>query len=163
MSHALDSESNLDPVHRRAPLITGPNPAPRLDYRVTLSARLVAGPGPTGDATIIVDYVPDRLLLDPTGLSRYMTGLSGLPWPGPEALGVAILDDINNEIVPRWVRVTVRTMAGRDGRTGPSTDESTPRPPQRIAHRVVLEDRQPHWNQGADAGFGDAPSPMGRG
>lgn len=161
MSHAPNANANAnpEPAHRRAPLTSSANPAPRLDYRVTLSARLTAGLGPAGGARITVDYIPDRLLLDPTGLSRYMTGLSGLPWPGPEALGVAILDDINNEIVPRWVRVTIHATCGGGDDPAASSDARVSRP----SHRVILEDRQPHWDEGMGAGFGDAPAPMRRG
>ena len=46
-----------------------------------------------------------------------------------------ILDDVNNEVVPRWVQVTVTApgdrAAGVDG------------------HGVMLEDRQPRWDNPA--------------
>lgn len=163
MSHTPHVNANPaldpDPAHRRAPLTSSANPAPRLDYRVTLSARLTANPGPAGGARITVDYIPDRLLLDPAGLSRYMTGLSGLPWSGPEALGVAILDDINNEIVPRWVRVTIHATHGGGEDTAVPSGARVSRP----SHRVILEDRQPHWDEGMGAGLGDAPAQTRRG
>ncbi|MBB4265400.1 hypothetical protein [Roseospira visakhapatnamensis] len=140
-----------DPAERRARLATRANPAPRLDYRVTLGARLAAGPGVLGGARVVVDYVPDRLLLDPEGFNRYINGLSEPPWPGPEALGVAILDDMNNEVVPRWLRVTVHVAP--DGDTHPPG--TVGRAPEE--HRVVLEDRQPYWDEATGAGLDGRP------
>jgi len=131
MAHTASTPST-DPVQRRAALAGAANPAPRLDYRVTLSARLPAGAGPVGGARVTIDYVPDRLLLDPTAFTHYINGLGTMPWAGVEALGVAILDDMNNEVVPRWVRITVRAGAT----AGAAHD----------VHRVILEDRQPQWD-----------------
>lgn len=101
---------------RRALLSVRPNPAERLDYRVTLTAALPAG-------ALVLEYVPDRVVLDPEAVARYAARLEAGSGPGLEALGVAILDDVNNEAVPRWVRVTVR--AG--------------------SQSVTLTDRQPGW------------------
>jgi 7-cyano-7-deazaguanine reductase len=38
-----------------------------------------------------------------------------------------VLDDLNNELVPRWVELTVERDAP-------------------LPHRVVIEDRQPNWD-----------------
>ncbi|SDE32890.1 hypothetical protein [Rhodospira trueperi] len=145
--------AQADPDSRRAALAVQANPAERLDYRITLSrpVRVVGA----GALSATVDYVPDRVVLVPASLTRYLTGLEGLPWPGPEALGAAILDDINNEAVPRWLRVTVST------RSGPAdSDEAVA-----LWHAVVLEDRQPHWHPPAGSAIaapaGPAPAPWG--
>ncbi|MBB4314113.1 hypothetical protein [Roseospira marina] len=112
---------------RRSRLAVQANPAERLDYRVTLTQPIPvdsAGvPARAGPAVLVVDYVPDRVVLDPVAFSRYAAALGAMTWPGLEALGVAILDDVNNEAVPRWLRVVVR----------------------RGRHRVWLMDRQPGW------------------
>jgi NADPH-dependent 7-cyano-7-deazaguanine reductase QueF len=51
-----------------------------------------------------------------------------MSWNGAESLALAILDDINNEAVPRWarVRITTRTHGG-------------------LHHQVTVEDHQPRW------------------
>jgi hypothetical protein len=118
MTSPPEIEAETDaPDARRALLAVRPNPAERLDYRVTLTADLAAG-------ALVLDYVPDRVVLDPAAVARYAAMLEAETWPGLEALGVAILDDVNNEAVPRWLRVTLR--AG--GQT------------------VTLIDRQPGWS-----------------
>ncbi len=50
-----------------------------------------------------------------------------------EELALAIIEDINNEVVPRWVQVQIETR----------TD--TPQP-NASAYRVLIEDRQPNWD-----------------
>lgn len=104
---------------RREDLVTLPSPDPRHDYLVDLVAA-------AGTVMLRVRYVPDRLILDPSSLVQHVGGLTG----GPEAVVLALLDDLANELVPRWLEVTA------------STD--TPLP-----HRVVAEDRQPGWDSPA--------------
>jgi len=106
---------------RRALLAVRPNPAERLDYRVTLAGDVPSGPESTLALTLA--YVPDRVVLEPSGFARYAAALGEQTWPGLEALGVLILDDVNNEVVPRWLHLTVQ--AG--------------------AHTVTLTDSQPGW------------------
>lgn len=129
------------PEQRRARLVVRPNPAERLTYQVSLRAG--SDQGGALFAWILVDYVPDRVLLDPSAFAAYVALLSHQTWEGLEALGVAVLDDLNNELVPRWVRVTVR--AARIGQA-PS-----------LRHDVVLEDWQPSWPAPAEAAAPPAP------
>ncbi|ABC21333.1 hypothetical protein [Rhodospirillum rubrum] len=132
----------MDPLARRDGLLTRPNPAPRHDYLVILDGRpRVDLPGLT-DPLLVVRLVPDRLLIDGPAFAGYIAGLGRWSWPGPEDLTLAVLDDINNEVVPRWVQVEVRASqtAGR------SDDHD--QPANRVAglpHRVIAEDRQPLW------------------
>lgn len=102
---------------RREALITAPNPDTRHDYVVELAGS--AGP----DTRIRVRYVPDRHVLVPESVPAWLDALSG----GLEAVALAALDDLANELVPRWVEVT----AERDAP---------------LAHRVTVEDRQPGWD-----------------
>lgn len=103
-------------ARRREELVTRPSPDPRHDYLVDL----VAAAGPV---TLRVRYVPDRLILDPASLARHAEGLTGTP----EAVALALLDDLANELVPRWLEVTATADAP-------------------LPHRVVAEDRQPAWD-----------------
>ena len=75
-------------------------------------------------STVAFRFVPDRLILDAEALPRYGVVLAAQAWASPESLAAAIFDDLNNELVPRWLNL--RLDAGD-------------------SHRVVLEDRQPGW------------------
>lgn len=114
-----------EPIRRRSLLATRPNPRQGLDYVVRLAARQGAAA-----ARIEIWYVPDRLVLDPAALPAYTARLDGLA-PAPlEELAVTVLEDVSDELVPRWARVVV-TREDPSGGAG--------------AHAVILEDRQPHW------------------
>lgn len=108
---------------RREALATVPSPDSRHDFLVELRGEPLPG------SRLLIRMVPDRLILEASGFAAYLAhpfdGLSS-----PEALAVAILDDLNNELVPRWVEVTVER------------DDPLP-------HRVVIEDRQPTWDNPA--------------
>lgn len=108
---------------RRALLATTEAPATRLDYLAFLT-------GEAGPVEIEISYVPDKRLLAPAAFSAYLAMTAGETEHALEALALAILDDVNNELVPRWVRVTARL------------GETAGRP----RHRVLVEDRQPKWN-----------------
>ena len=71
-------------------------------------------------------YVPDRDLLDPEALGTYVRALA-VGDLTPEALAEMILEDINDQVIPCWLDVTLR----RDGT---------------VAHEVRIEDRQPRWD-----------------
>ncbi|MEE8393877.1 MAG: hypothetical protein V3R66_05985, partial [Rhodospirillales bacterium] len=50
------------------------------------------------------------------------------PWETMEKVAVMVLNDINNEVVARWTQVSV--AASKD----------------KASHNVMVEDRQPHWD-----------------
>ena len=117
-----------DPVReRRQRLLTSPNPRPGLNYlglhRQTLPGDALPA-GMPAPVTVAFRFVPDRLILDAEALPRYGVVLAAQAWASPESLAAAIFDDLNNELVPRWLNL--RLDAGD-------------------SHRVVLEDRQPGW------------------
>jgi hypothetical protein len=115
---------------RRARLSTAANPAPWHDYRIGWSGTLACG------TRVAVDLVPDRRVLTEDGFAGYLDALDAAPWPTLEALTTTVLDDLNNELVPRWVRVAATRSAGR------------------TVHGVTIEDRQPDWsNPGLLAGL----------
>ncbi|TAL00998.1 MAG: hypothetical protein EPO08_11785 [Rhodospirillaceae bacterium] len=100
-------------------LRTTPVPS-RMGTLVTLSA-------PLGTAAhLTLAYVPDRLVLTRDGFAAYATGQAGQTL-SPEALAAVVADDVANELVPKWQRVTVAIVT--DG----------------VTHTVVVEDRQPGW------------------
>lgn len=115
-------------MRRRELLTTLPSPDIRHDYLVELTGE------PTPGTRLTLRYVPDRVVATPDGMAAYLAALAGGGGDdgdggggGPEALALGVLDDVNNELVPRWAEVTV--------------ERATPLP-----HRVVVEDRQPAWD-----------------
>lgn len=109
-------------MHRREILSTAANPDARHDYLVELHGE------PAPGTRLTLRYVPDRAVATPDGVAAYLGALSGTAEnSAPEALALAVLDDLNNELIPRWVEVTVE-------RTLP------------VPQRVVVEDRQPSWD-----------------
>lgn len=106
---------------RRALLTTAPTPDARHDYLVELAGE------PAPGTRLTVRYVPDRVVAEAGGFTAYLSALAPQADGAPEALALAVLDDLNNELVPRWAEVTVERTA--------------PQP-----HRVVVEDRQPNWD-----------------
>jgi hypothetical protein len=133
----------MDPIDRRRPLRVRPMLGTRIDVLTRLDGAIrLAQPRLTAP-NVSLRYVPDRRVLDPESVAAYLSHIARTLWPGPEELALAILDDINNEAVPRWiqVRITAQSPGGLD-------------------HRVVVEDRQPQWRpdwSGAPVGDTGAP------
>jgi 7-cyano-7-deazaguanine reductase len=109
-------------------LATTPNPDPRQDYLVEFHASL-AGVRHEGHLTLELRYVPDQVILTADSFARYAAALEAGHWDSLEHLATVVLDDVNNELVPRYARLVLSSDGvGRCGR-----------------HGVTLEDRQPNW------------------
>lgn len=117
----------MDPaLERRRRLAATANPGQRQDYVVRLD-----GVAPGGASTsVTISYVPDRLVLPATAFEAYLGALDATPWPTCEALALAILADVNNELIPRWVQIRVAAAGSVEGG----------------GHTVIIEDRQPGWD-----------------
>ncbi|CAK0741762.1 conserved hypothetical protein [uncultured Gammaproteobacteria bacterium] len=114
-------KSSPKPSHG-AVLASAANPDCRHDYLVRLNGTTGAQP-----MRVTVRYVPDRVIVVAGALTRYCELLDkafASEEAVPEVLAITVLDDFNNQLVPRWVEITV---------TG-------------HGHRVVIEDRQPNWD-----------------
>lgn len=114
---------------RRATLTSAPNPDPTHDYIVDLSGRVGRLESP--EVLLCIRYVPSRLTLSPAGMEQYVNALHDESWMSLEALAIAVLDDFNTELAPRWVRVTAMRQFGIS-----NLDH----------HKVVIEDAEPTWN-----------------
>lgn len=109
------------PAKLRELLVAAPSPDPRHDYLVGLE-------GMVGDAAVTLRYVPDRLTATAESTAGYLVALAAETVDASvEALALTVLDDFNNELVPRWIEVSVR----RD---------------QPLRHWARVEDRQPGWD-----------------
>lgn len=124
----------MDKIERRRNLTTSRDPDPRLDYVVTLAGSIPPA-GDRGALIVEVRYVPDKLILSSGGFALYLAGLADADWNALEEIAVAVLDDVNNETVARWVQVTVSD----DADAGDS----------KTSHSVMVEDRQPRWDNPA--------------
>lgn len=108
---------------RRAQLSFRPNPARKID-----SLNMIAGRMPATQVRVILRYVPGKLFLEHRSFDRYLTELAPVAKQGIEELAYAILDDLNNEMVPRWIEIIVELDDG---------------------NKVLVEDRQPGWDNPA--------------
>ncbi len=122
----------MDLLQRRGHLAVSPNPDPAKEYVATLEERMAAGGG-VGKIDVALRYVPDRNILDPASFAAYLGVLGGIAWNSLEETAVTIIDDINNEVVPRWARVVLSIKEGEAA----------------SGHSVLLEDRQPKWDNQA--------------
>ena len=123
----------MDLMERRSYLVTEPNPDRRLDYVVSLDEYVpLLG---EGESRTELFYIPDRLILRSGSLARYLEALTRLAWDSLEEVAVTIRDDINNEVVPRWLQIAVAAPEGEHPEAG--------------SHGVMLEDRQPKWDNQA--------------
>lgn len=119
---------------RRETLRTRDNPQPAREYLVILH-RALRGSG----LLVRLCYVPDKLLLDPEGLEAYLAEFSGETVGAPEDVALAVLDDMNNEVVPRWIQVAVFQVM-------PEDRASASEIPGRYGHAALAEDQQPNWS-----------------
>lgn len=117
--HSPEEEARL--VRRRL-LLTTPNPSRKLDYLTRLRDAL-----PDGGAVVTLTYVPGKLLVRPAAFAGYLAAFAATS--SLEALALEVLDDVNNEVVPRWVEVRAELAS-----------------PTATAHEVIVEDREPKWD-----------------
>lgn len=111
-------------------LLTGRgNPRTGLDYIVTLTGKLESV-----RQSIRLRYVPDKLLIDGASFAAYLAFLDGNGPAAPEHVALILLDEMNNEIVPRWIQIAV-TGDEDGGKISSGTPSET----------VIVEDRQPNW------------------
>ena len=112
---------------RRILLERTPNPAIALDYLTMLDGMAAAV-----QTRITIRYIPGKDMLTPASFRRYLDALAKNGEQSLEQLAIVILDDFNNEIVPRWVQIRLTRQ-----RTGEPD------------HHVLFEDRQPNWDNPA--------------
>ncbi|AXO15852.1 MULTISPECIES: hypothetical protein [Thalassospira] len=120
----------LEIYQRRNLIQTEPNPGTRIDYVVTLQSNLT-GAKDVFPARLTLRYVPDRLILKTSNLAEYYAEIASIEFENFEAAAVLLMDDFNNELVPRWISLRL--------------DKQTADNDQVFHHETALEDRQPKW------------------
>lgn len=78
-------------------------------------------------------YAPDKLLIDHEGLAGYLEQIVAHNPKKAEILAHDILEDVMNQIIPKWIEVNLRQNPNKFG--------------QNIL--ITIEDRQPGWEEDA--------------
>ena len=118
----------MDILDRRELLLTQQNPDMTIDYLVSLESQIKQ---PRDDIiTFKMSYVPDQQILKKSSLISYFEAVDREAFPSLEYAGVLLLSDFCNELVPRWLMITL------------SQDTSV----DHQRHEIRLQDRQPNWN-----------------
>jgi len=125
---AVRSAPHGDDAGLRDLLHALPNPGERHDYLVRLIGTVSHAGGV--NAHITLHYVPDRLIAEAAGFGAYLDALGRALHETIEGLAACVLDDVNNALVPRWVRVTLTADSAAAG----------------SRHAVLMEDGQPGWS-----------------
>ena len=107
----------MELLDRRNLLISLTNPDPSLDYLVSISGtietqnfteemtRLSGTVDYPRSIEVAVHYVPDRLILDDSSITEYFNYYQDKMPNQIEELGINLLGDFNNELVPRWIKL----------------------------------------------------------
>ena len=111
----------MELLERRKLLISLANPDTSLDYLVSISGTIetqiptkgITGLSGTMDYSkfieVTVHYVPDRLILDDSSITEYFNYYQDKIPNQIEELGINLLGDFNNELVPRWIKLFITT------------------------------------------------------
>ncbi|MBG05300.1 MAG: hypothetical protein CMM59_14640 [Rhodospirillaceae bacterium] len=99
------------------------NPNPKIDYISRLN-----GDAQNGALTVSLFYVPDKLVLLTAAFQEYLADIQITETAALEPVALQVLDDINNEVVPRWVEVKIWARS--------ESKKST---------SVIVVDQQPKW------------------
>ncbi|NQU59232.1 MAG: hypothetical protein HQ513_18530 [Rhodospirillales bacterium] len=121
----------MDILKRRSFLVAERNPDIKLDYVITISGHM-ATHSEIDSSVVNLRYVPDKVILQPASFGRYLDALGTMDWAALEEAAAAVLNDVNNELITRWVQVGISAP----DQIHPGIDR----------HEVLLEDRQPNWD-----------------
>jgi 7-cyano-7-deazaguanine reductase len=99
------------------------NPNPKIDY-----ISLLEGKFPNSELLVTFSYVPDKLVLLTKAFQEYLKYLELDEILALEPIALRLLDDINNEVVPRWAEIKISTCLGAE-----------------TSSSVIVVDQQPRW------------------
>jgi len=94
-------------LHERRQLLA-PQPSHETDHEIVVRLeRTVTFANDQDAAQVRIMYVPDRLVLPGESLQNYFDAVAKADLGSLENLAIEMLDDFNNEIVPRWVQIDI--------------------------------------------------------
>ena len=137
----------LDTVSRQQLLTTLSNPDESIDYLIKLENQIEKSlwinprTNELNLVTIDITYVPDRWILHDSSLSNYLRVLYKEPAETIEHAGLLILNDFNNQLVPRWISLKVIAFLTIDG--------------VKQTKKICFQDQQPNWNNSSLIGVSD--------
>ncbi|WP_419797515.1 MAG: hypothetical protein ACNI26_14585 [Terasakiella sp.] len=114
----------MDLAQRRSLIATKDNPNRVNDYVITFQITCTRTA-----RRLRLRYVPDKVIIDTAKIDAYFAQLFDLPDYSLEQTANALLEDMNNELVARWIQVFAEEE-----------------PHQTITLTIVIEDRQPQWD-----------------
>ena len=128
----------MNKIARRQRLKTLSNPDESIDYLVTLQTNTkrpfwkIEKTLEVNSVIIVLRYVPDQLILEESSLNLYFQNLRNENATSSQQVGLMMLEDLNNELVPRWLHLTIITNLHING----------------LNHhnKVCFQDQQPNWN-----------------
>ncbi len=107
-------------------LSSSPNPHRHKNYVVAITQEITINQ----QAYLFgLRYIPDKILLNHQGLAGYLEQILTNAPAEPEILAHNILEDVSNEIIPKWIEINLLQEENKSG--------------QNIL--IIIEDRQPHW------------------
>ena len=110
------------------------NPRVNRDFVVSLKKRMLLAQNDTDvlrEVSIHIRYVPDRLIADIPQMAAYFSSFAMENGTGIEECANIIADDFSNELIPRWISVTLsRSVAG-------------------IEQSAQVQDKKPLWDNPA--------------
>ena len=115
---------------RRRLITTKPNPDESIDYMVWLDENLIISEKIRLEFNI--GYVPDRQVLEDDAISAYLQAVREELVVSIEHFGILVFSDFNNELVPRWIQITLTRSATTNGYIK--------------THKLQFRDKQPNWN-----------------
>ncbi len=131
------------PTKPKKHLDTFANPSPRRDYRIHMEIPeftcLCPKTGQPDFATLLLDYVPDKLCVELKSLKLYIWSFRN-EGAFHEDVTNRILDDLVRAVRPRYMRLTARFFV-RGG----------------IFTTVVADHRKPGWKAATDPGLTPLP------
>ncbi len=113
---------------RRQSLIVGPSPAGKQDFLIQLEQLLWLG---SGSVHLVLRYVPNEDILDAASLETYTEQYKNFPSDQLETLVAMLQEDLSNILIPRFLHIELAASTAN------------------VAHRVVVEERQPGWDNTA--------------
>lgn len=78
-------------------IISNPNPDSRKNWLITVE---ISDP-----VSVLLTFVPDKLMAEHESIKNHIIQHAKMSWDSPEEMILKLIEDINNELVPKWLKV----------------------------------------------------------